>query len=189
MFSPYPIDPTLTAIAVAYKNSEYIADAVLPRVRVDKQKFTFITYPVSTFFNIVETKVGRRSAPNQLVMEGTEATDATEDNGLDGVVPNADIDNSDPRYDPLGNQIMLLNESIAIAREARVANIIHNAASYDPALQITLSGTGQFSDFANSDPVSAILGYLDQPFMRPTDYLRNGGNGWRRHARTGHPAI
>lgn len=175
--SPYPIDPDLTAIAVAYKNADYIADAVLPRVRVDKQKFTFIQYPIDTFFNVADTRVGRRSRPNEIVMDGTEVADFCEDFGLDSPVPSADVDNSDPRYDPLGNATMQLMEAISLDREVRAAGIVHNAASYDPSLQITLSGAGQYSDKVNSDPVTGILNALEQPLMRPTDMNLNT-EGW-----------
>lgn len=175
--SPYPINPDLTAIAVAYKNADYIADSVLPRVRIDKQRFTFIQYPVDTFFNVADTRVGRRSKPNELVMDGIEVADFTEDWGLDSPVPNSDMDNSDPRYDPLANATMQLMEAVKLDREVRAATIIHNAASYDPSLQITLSGTGQYSDKVNSDPVTGILNALEQPLMRPTDMNLNT-EGW-----------
>ena len=35
--APFPIDPELTAIAIAYRNGRMIADEVLPRVPVGKQ--------------------------------------------------------------------------------------------------------------------------------------------------------
>ena len=175
--SPFPINPDLTAIAVAYKNAEYIADRVLPRVRVDKQKFTFIAYPVDTFFNVADTRVGRRSRPNEIILDGTEVADFCEDYGLDSPVPNSDILNSDERYDPLGNAVMQLMESVALDREVRAAALVHGSASYDPALITTLSGTGQFSDKVNSDPVTTILNALEQPLMRPTDMNLNS-EGW-----------
>jgi hypothetical protein len=171
--SPYPIDPDLTAIAVAYKNAGYIADIVLPRVRVGKQKFTFMQYATDTFFNVPDTRVGRRSKPNELVMDGTEVADFCEDFALDGGVPLEDIENSDARYNPLDNEVMLLQEAIALDREARAAAILHTAANFDATLQVTLSGTGQYSDKVNSDPVTGILGYLEQPLMRPTDMTMN----------------
>ena len=41
MLSPYPIDPALTAIAVAYKNDDYIADVVLPGTILAEKEGTF----------------------------------------------------------------------------------------------------------------------------------------------------
>ncbi|KKC27436.1 hypothetical protein [Sphingomonas sp. SRS2] len=170
MLSPYPIDPALTAIAVAYRNADYIADLVLPRIRVNKQKFSFMQYSSDTFFNIPDTKVGRKSKPNEVSLEGTEVTDSTEDNALDGGVPMADIDNSDERYDPLGLEVMLIQELIALAREKRAADLVFTAANYPSGLKATLSGTSQFSH-ASSTPIKTINDALDLPLMRPNQLV------------------
>lgn len=184
--SPYPIDPALTAIAIAYMNAGYIADQVLPRIRVDKQNFTFLQYASDTFFNIPDTRVGRRSKPNELTLEATEVADFTEDFALDGGVPSVDVDNSDERYDPLGNEVMFLQEAIALDRERRAASLVFNSASYDPALRTTLAGVSQFSDYANSDPISVINDALDQPLMRPNQMVF-GQAGWTKFR--SHPKI
>ncbi len=39
MPAPFPINPALMAIAIAYHNAQMIADEVLPRVPVGKQEF------------------------------------------------------------------------------------------------------------------------------------------------------
>lgn len=183
--SPYPIDPALTAIAIAYKNPAYIADIVMPRIRVPKQKFTFLQYPSDTFFNTPETLVGRRSKPNEVSLDAVEVPDSTEDHALDGGVPNADVENADPRYDPLGNEVMFIQELIALAREARAAGIVFNPATYAAGLKVTLAGNSQFSD-PSSDPITEINSKLDIPLMRPNQ-LVFGQAGWTKFR--SHPAI
>jgi hypothetical protein len=170
MQSAYPIDPALTAIAIAYANPGYIADQVAPRIPVNKQEFTFMKYDIDQNFNIPDTRVGRKSKPNEVELTGAEVTDSTEDHGLDGGVPNADIANADARYDPLGNEVAYLNELIALAREKRVSNVVHNAASYPVGLKETLSGTGQFTH-ASSDPIGKVSGALDIPIVRPNQMV------------------
>lgn len=168
--SPYPIDPALTAIAVAYANKNYIADLVAPRIPVDAQKFTFLSYATDTFFNIPDTRVGRRSKPNEVTLEASEVTDSTEDHALDGGVPRADMENADERYDPLGNEVMFLQELIALDREKRVADLVFAAANYASGLKQTLSGTSQFSH-ASSTPIATINAALDVPLMRPNQMI------------------
>src|SRR5487761_2712532 len=58
----FPINPELTAIAIAFKNpeSQLIADLVLPRIPVAK-KFTYTVYDESQGFTVPDTKIGRRS--------------------------------------------------------------------------------------------------------------------------------
>ena len=184
--SPYPIDPTLTAIAIAYANTSYIADLVAPRVRVDKQTFSFMQYSADQYFNTPDTKVGRRSKPNEVNLEGAEVTDSTEDYGLDGGVPNADVENADARYDPLGNEVAFLQELIALDREVRVANLTFSNATYDPALRQTLAGVSQFSDYVNSDPIPVINNALDLPLVRPNQMVF-GQQGWTKFR--SHPKI
>ena len=166
MLSPYPIDPALTAIAVAYRNQDYIADFVLPRIRVSKQQFKFMSYATDTMFNVPDTRVGRRSKPNEVTMDGTEITDSTEDQALDGGVPVADMENADERYDPLGKEVMLIQELLALAREKRVATIVFTAATYPSGLKTTLSGSSQWSD-TTSPIITTINDALDLPLMRP----------------------
>lgn len=180
--SPYPVDPTLTAIAVAYRNTDYIADLVLPRIRVGKQKFSFLSYAEETNFVVPETLVGRRSAANQVTLEATEITDSTEDHALEGGVPRADMENADERYDPLGDEVMYLRELIALGREKRVAAIVHSAATYLGGLKETLAGGAQFSDDA-SRPIKKINEALDKPLMRPNQmvFSQTGWSTFRAH--------
>lgn len=183
--SAYPVDPALTAIAIAYRNASYIADIVLPRIRVGKQSFKFLQYAADLQFNAPDTFVGRRSQPNQVALDATEVGDSTEDHALDGGVPNSDIENADERYDPLGDEVAFLIELIALRREMRAAGIVFNAATYDPALRMALAGASQFSD-PSSDPISVLNDALDKPLMRPNQ-LVFGQSGWTKFR--SHPAI
>lgn len=183
--SAYPIDPHLTAIAIAYRNKSYIADLVLPRVRVGKQEFKFMLYGADQFFNIPDTRVGRRSKPNEAHLEAKEVGDFTEDYGLDGGIPKADEDNSDERYSPLDAEVEFLQELIALDREARAAGLVFNNNSYDPALRETLAGGSQFNDPASS-PIAKINTALDKPLVRPTQMVF-GQPGWTKFR--SHPEI
>ena len=51
---------------------------------------------------------------------------------------------------------MMLEETIQNIRELRVAQLVHNSATYAAARRETLSGTDQLTDYANSDPITVI---------------------------------
>ncbi len=85
--APFPIDAELTAIAIAYRNGRMIADDVLPRVPVGKQEFKYWKYDLADGFTVPNTLVGRKSRPNEVEFDATDATDSTEDHGLDAPVP------------------------------------------------------------------------------------------------------
>jgi hypothetical protein len=62
---------------------------------------------------------------------------------------------------------MMLTNLIMLDREVRVAGTVFNAANYIGSQQQTLSGTSQWSDYANSNPLNQLLAALDTPLMRP----------------------
>jgi len=165
--APFPIQADLTAIAVLYKNRSMIADLVAPRRPVGRQEFKYIKHDMSEGFTVPDTRVGRKSAPNQVEFTASEVTDSTQDYGLDDMIPQADIDNAPPNYNPLGVATERLANLIELDREVRTAGLTFNAAHYATANKQTLSGTAQFSDYTNSDPMNVIMTAMDSMVMRP----------------------
>ena len=165
--APFPVVPELTAIAVAYKNSAYIADSVMPRVMVGKQDFKYLRYNLAEGFTIPDTKVGRSSQPNKVTFSATDATDSTQDYGLEDPIPQDDIDNAPPNYDPRGRAVEGITDLVLLDREKRVADLLFNAGNYAAANKLTLAGVAQWSDFTNSHPLSDILTAIDAMVMRP----------------------
>lgn len=174
---PFVIVPALAAIAVGYKQKNRIADMVLPRVSVMTQSFRYLKYGVSDEFKIPDTRVGRKSAPNQIDWSSSEATASVVDQGLDAPVPNNDILAYDEarragqqmvsQVDPLQRATMLVEGAVQNRREYRAAQLVNDPANYAAANKQTLSGTGQWSDYANSDPLVVIMDKLDSMVMRP----------------------
>lgn len=165
---PFPIDPKLTAVSIAYRNPDIalIADDVLPRTPVD-QEFKYLKYDLAQGFTVPDTKVGRKSTPTEVEFAATEVVAKCIDYGLDDLVPNEDIEADNQGVDPLGTSVMYLTNLVNLAREQRAASLVFNTSSYAAGNQATLSGTSQWSDQANSDPVAAIGDALDVPVMRP----------------------
>lgn len=156
--APFPIQPTLTAITIGYKNASYIADEVAPRVPVARQEYKLSTYPTAETFAL---------PPNEVDLTATEATYATKDYGLDDPIPQADIDNAAPGRNPRDRAVMQLSDYILLDREKRVADLVFAAAAYAASNKVQLAGTSQWSDFTNSDPVGVISTGIDACLMRP----------------------
>lgn len=165
--APFPIQPELTAIAIGYRNNKLIADDVLPRVPVGTQDFKYLTFNKADAFTVPDTKVGRKSKPNQVEFGATESTASTMDYGLDNPVPQADIENAPVNFNPLGRAVMGTTDLVLLDREIRTANLVFAAGTYPAGNKSTLSGTSQWSDFTNSNPIDAILIALDACIMRP----------------------
>ena len=186
MPAPFPIDPHLTGIVVAYKNPDYIADLVLPRVPVGLQDFKYWSYPIEETFAIPDTHVGRRGRPNEVDLTATETSSSTRDYGLDDPVPQADIDNAPPNHSPVDQASMQLMDYIMLDRELRTANLVFAAGNYPTGNKVTLSGTDQWSDYVNSDPIDDISVALDACLIRPNQ-MTIGQEAWTKLAR--HPKI
>jgi len=167
MKAPFPIQPELTAIAIGYSNKKLIADEVAPRVPVGTEEFKYLKHTMEEGFTVPDTKVGRKSKPNEISFTAEELTDSTQDYGLDDPIPQKDIDQAPTNYDPRAKSVEYISKIIMLDREVRTAGLVFNAANYAAANQQTLSGTSQFSDFANSDPIGVITDALDTVIMRP----------------------
>jgi len=87
------------------------------------------------------------------------------DYAFDDFVPQEDITDDNQGVDPLGTATMYLRNLLMLAREQRAAATVFAAGNHANAA--TLSGTSQWSDYTNSDPVTAIMNALDVPVMRP----------------------
>ena len=165
--APFPIDPRLSAIVVAYKNQNLIADLVCPRVPVAKQAFKYLKYNMAEGFQLLNNKVGRKSAVNNVEFSATEVPDQTEAYALQDTVPQEDIDNAPPNYDPLGRAAEGIADLNDLAREVRVAALITTLTNYNAANRITLSSsTDKFSAYATSTPIQVIQAGLDAMIMR-----------------------
>ena len=136
MNAPFPIIPELTAITVAYRNRRMIADEVLPRVPVSKQEFRYTKYALGDAFTVPTTYVGRTSQPTQIEFGADQVTGMTRDYALDDPIPQADLENAQPPFNPTGRATELLSDLLALDREVRAANLVFDAAQYATGQQV-----------------------------------------------------
>lgn len=197
MAAPFVVQPRLTAITLTFRNKSFIADDVLPRVPVDSSLFKYSQFTTADGYTIPDTRVGRKSAPGQIDWTATETTATTFDYGLDDAIPVVDIQNAQAAQraqglmpiDPQSRSTMLLTDLVALDRENRVANGANGVfvnGNYPAANRATLSGTSQWSDYTNSNPLTALMQALDVPLVRP-NVLVLGQQTWTQLR--GHPKI
>lgn len=189
--STFQYNPALTGVALAYSNPAYslIADQVLPFVQVPTEAFEYLSFPVEDQYTVPDTRVGRTSKVNQVEFGGTKLGSSTEDYGLEDPIPQKDMinaANSRVGYDPQGRATEYLTNLILLDREVRASNVVFNAATYAAANKTTLSGTTQWSDFTNSDPVAAILDARDL-LLIPGNTLVLGQQVWTKLKQ--HPKV
>lgn len=173
----FPVNPELTAIAIGYRNRDVdlIADMVLPRIQRVGKQFRYTRYSAADAYTIPNTRVGRKSEPTQVDFGGQLINGECVDWGLDDLVPNDEIAAWEAMQrpatggpvSPLAKSTSLITSLLMLDREVRVANLVFNTGTYPGPNTVTLSGTSQWSDFTNSNPLQAIMAALDVPLFRP----------------------
>lgn len=166
---PFDFQPELSGIAIAYGNPDLIADLLLPKIRVGRKSFQYTTFPKGDGFTIPDTKVGRTGKPNEVEFGGSDTTATCLGYGLDAPIPNEDIiiaGEGGVNYDPINRTTELVTDLVELDRELRVATQLQAGATFS-GNSTTLSGTSQWSDYPNSDPIKAVKTQLDNMLVRP----------------------
>lgn len=147
----FSVDAEYTGISLAYKNTDYVADRVLPVVSVQNDEFSYKEYPQNAFLNVSRTIIGAKGAAESIDIKSEKITDSLVYHALKAEVPEtevlaASVKNDD---DPIGDNTLLVTEALMLAREVRTANLVNTKATYGSNVT-TLSGTDQLNDKTSS---------------------------------------
>lgn len=193
---PFPTDPTLTAISIAYRNpaASLIHKRVLPAIPVMSETFKWNEFPLEEAFTLPELEVGRKGRPNQVEFSANEKASSTRDYGLDDALPNSDISEAArakkekrSNFDPKSAAIEGLTNLINLGREVRAAEVVQNPNNYSPSRKIILAGGDKFSDYANSDPYAVIDEGMDKTLIYRPNHIVMGQPVWSKIKR--HPKL
>lgn len=147
------VNQALTNVSVAYRNAAFVAERVFPVVPVNKRNDVYFQFSKQHFLSEPDT-VGPSDEANEIevdldargsyVCTGHASQVAISDEERAQGDPGADID---IEYTQKVTERILLNEEVNIASLMTTSNITNNT---------TLSGTSQWSDYVNSNPITAI---------------------------------
>ncbi|MEM1426389.1 MAG: phage capsid protein [Cyanobacteria bacterium P01_H01_bin.130] len=181
--APFPTDEQLTSIVLAYRNSTLIGELAAPVTPLPSSEYRYLEYDLFESFTVPNAIVGRTSRPSQVDAGGTERSGFTKDYGLESYVPRRDLDRMSGQYRPLEHKTEYLAQLMALDHERRVAELLFDPAIYPAGNKEVLSGTAQFSDFTNSDPLAKLLEVMDGLVMRPNKIVMGQGvwSVLRRH--------
>ena len=167
--APFVVQPELTAIAIAYmqRQTDFIADLVLPRTRpIGKREFKYQKYGLESY-DRPDTRVGRKGRPNEVSWASTENTASIEDYGLEDPIPQDDIDQGNKDgINVTGQSTEYILSLLRIDRECRVAGIVQRDANY-AADNVQTRAAGQGLDNSEVDAANVIRELLDVPMVRP----------------------
>lgn len=185
--APFIINPLYSGISIAYKNEEFIADIVSPRISIPTITFNYRIFTLGENMQVIDDLVGRTSSPKRVEFTETETEATAIDHGLEDVVPQKDIEIAAKleNYDPMAIASEGITDLVLLAREKRAADLLFNSNSYASTNRTILTGTDQWNDPA-SNPIKAVEAGKDAVMHTPTHLLL--GSDTYRILRS-HPAI
>jgi hypothetical protein len=147
------VDQALTEVSVAYRNTQYVADAIFPVVPVSKQSNKYFIYSKDNFRTLDDA---RRPGARANEIDWTLSADTyyCEGHALAQAIPDELRANADQAIDIDVDTTEVLTDLIYLQREILVAGKATDSSVITQ--YTTLSGTSQWSDYTNSDPIQAI---------------------------------
>lgn len=147
------VDPALSNVSIKYSNDVFIADMVFPTVKVAKQTGKYYIYDKSNL-RALNTQRAAGSGANEIDFGLSLATFACDDHALKEFVADEIQDQADAALNPLIDATETVTEQLLLDREIKLAAILADTAQMTQ--NTTLSGTTQWSDYSNSDPIGDV---------------------------------
>jgi hypothetical protein len=150
------VDKLLTNVSKGYFPQGYIGDSILPLINNRKQSSGLLGGYGTGHLRVVNTiMAGEGKAPRVTATTVSTTSYLIEDHGLEGLVTQNDYDNFEEPFDAEKDETEGLTSLMKIAREYAIAAALTSSSVLTQ--YTTLSGTSQFSDYANSDPIAKFL--------------------------------
>jgi hypothetical protein len=143
----------LSQIAVDFKNRDYIADQVLTPVSVPQMLGQYLVWDQGVTFKDPKTQMGQNGSANIMDLKATKSTFSLNVHAQGAFVDPLELSQA-PSAQVRGMKVSKLTNIIQLRRELDVAAQLTSTSVMTS--NTTLSGTGQWSDFTNSDPINAI---------------------------------
>ena len=145
------VDKLLTQASAAYIPEGYACEKILAEVRVAQKSGRLAKY--GTNHLRVETNyIGGRGEYRRVeAVTRSQDTYTVEGHGREGLVTKDDKVNLDSPYDAMRDEVIGLTTQLMIEKEKTLGDALGDTATLTQ--NTTLSGTAQWNDYSNSDPL------------------------------------
>lgn len=155
----YQVDQVLTRMSVAYENGQLIGTLLMPRVEVQSRTGFFYKFD-KTRFRLEDARRTGVSRANRINSGMTKTaygplTEQSLETDIEYDVRDSYPSPHDARVDATDDVTAVLDLTL----EKEIADLVTNASIITQT--VTLSGTDQWSDYANSDPFDDIQTGID----------------------------
>jgi hypothetical protein len=165
------IDKILTQISLGWPNNGLVGENLFPGVNVQKQSDKYYVFGREAW--LPENDFRAPGSEANEITGFTLSTDTyySQEHSLQIPVPDEERWNADSPLAPDRDGTELVTSKIWLGREKAMKDLATTASNYDSANTTTLSGTAQWNDYVNSDPISDLrtgkLGIHAKIFTEP----------------------
>jgi len=145
------VDKLLTNVSSMFVPEGYVAEEVLPLVTSTQHTGKFAKYGSSHLRIEHSFQAGRGEYRRAEPIIRSSTSYSIESHGLSALVTESDYRNVELPYKAEEDEVLGLTTLIALEKEQAIADTLTSTTVM--TLNTTLSGTSQWSDFANSDPL------------------------------------
>lgn len=187
---PYARDygnaPLLTSLSVAYRANKFVAEELFPRVTVDTQEGKFPVFGREVFI-VEDTIRSPKTESNEMHYSVGTTTYNCKHQALKYYVSQDERDTY-----PGSDEAATINvtKKVLLKQESDLATYACTTGTYNASNTTTLTGTNQWSDAANSDPIGDIWTGKTAIMKSLGEYPNTmivGGDAWAKFA--AHPDI
>lgn len=148
-------DAILTNISVQYRNAKFIGTQLMPIVKVKKETDEYYKYnSKATRFRIPDTLRAAKTESKQIDWEVTTDSYACKEHAMNDLIDDREYANADKPLNLKTDTVEFLTDVILTSQEKRIADQLFSTSVITN--NNTLSGTDQWSDYENSDPIDDI---------------------------------
>jgi hypothetical protein len=164
-------DVILTNISLGYPQLGFVGENLFPVVPVATQSNKYNVFGREGWLPEQDVRAPGTIANEIPGMKKSTDTYYAEEHALQIPVTDEEKENADNPLSPDRDGAELVTSKIIMGREYMMQQSVGNTANYASGHSVTLSGTSQWSDYANSDPIAAIRGAVrtihSKIFMEP----------------------
>jgi hypothetical protein len=145
------VDKLLTQASSAYIPEGYACEKILPEIRVEQKSGKLAKYGTN-HLRIEQNYIGGRGEYRRVeAVSRSQSTYTVEGHGLEGLVTSDDKKNLSSPYEALRDEVLGLTTQLIIEKEKTLGDVLGNTSTMSQ--NTTLSGTAQWNDYTNSDPL------------------------------------
>jgi hypothetical protein len=150
------IDEVLTQISVGFPNNGLVGDVLFPSVTVNKQSDKYYIFGREQWLPEDDLRAPGTVANEIAGLAVSLDTYYAQEHSLQVPVTDEERENVDSPLSPDRDATELVTSKILLGRERAIQTLATTAANYVSANTVTLAGTDQWNDYANSDPIGDL---------------------------------